>query len=79
MGNFRKKLSAILIVSLLITSISPATAAKATNMDLDLNFVEELEIDDSLIDDGMFYIPHSSIEVTEGEVGSAKKNIFLKL
>lgn len=72
----RKKLSAILIVSLLITSISPATVAKATNMDLDLNFVDELEIDDSLIDDGMFYIPHSSIEVTEGEEGSAKKYIF---
>ena len=72
----RKKLSAILIVSLLITSISPATVAKATNMDLDLNFVDELEIDDSLIDDGMFYIPHSSIEVNEGEEGSAKKYIF---
>ncbi|MBR1453727.1 MAG: hypothetical protein IJ593_03685, partial [Lachnospiraceae bacterium] len=61
----RKKISEVLVVSFVVTGISPATTiyAKETHY----QFVDEMEVDDTLIDDGMFYMPYSSLDVNEND------------
>ena len=61
----RRKISAVLIISILLTSISPSMATYAQNTNY--KFVDELEVDESLIDDDMFYMPYASLTTTEGD------------
>ena len=70
----KKRISAILIVCLIVSSISPISRAHASSTNY--NLVPELEVNEELIDDGMFYIPHDYLEVTEGENDARLKYLF---
>ena len=63
--DVRRKISEVLIISILLTSISPSMATYAQNTNY--KFVDELEVDESLIDDDMFYMPYASLTTTEGD------------
>ena len=63
--TLKKKISALLIVSLIVTGIAPAINVYAK--DMTYRFIEELEVEETLIDDNMFYMPYTSLEVTEGD------------
>ena len=63
--TFRRKISAVLICSMILPSIMHANVKQVYAKELMYNFVEEVEVDETYIDDGMFYIPYSSIEVSE--------------
>ena len=60
----KKRISAILIVSMLLANLNNFSMyAKETIY----QFVQEVEIDELLVDDGMFYMPHKVFEVKENE------------
>ena len=62
-NNYLKKiLSILLVVSMMFSSVS---FANFFENNVKLAFAPELEVDESFIDDGMFYIPHECLEVTE--------------
>ncbi len=61
----RKKISAVLICSMILPSFTHTSFNQVYAKELMYNFVEEVEVDETYIDDGMFYIPYSSIEVSE--------------
>ena len=70
----KKKTSIVLIVCLVLTNLSYVGNVYAE--DVSLNFADELEIEDTYIDDGMFYMPHRSLEVTEGDTSKKGKYVF---
>ena len=63
-GLIRKKVSEVLIVSLVAMNLTHINTYAA---DHKFNFAAEIEIDETKIDDDMFYIPHKTIEAKEGE------------
>ena len=62
----KKKVSEILVVCMLITSISPATRVYANNNEI-YRLIDELEVDEASVDEGMFYMPYASFEANEGD------------
>ena len=70
-NNYLKRiLSILLVVSMMFSSVS---FANFFENNMKLAFAPELEIDENFIDDGMFYIPHECLEVTEN--GETQKYI----
>ena len=67
----RRKTSEVLIVSLIATNL---IYINTNATDQKYNFIQEIEIDESFIDDDMFYIPHKYIEVKENDEN--KKYVF---
>ena len=74
--NLKRKVSILTIVSMVLTGLTPATSAFAeSHFTNDVyQFVDELEIEDTLVNEGMFYIPHSHLEVKENT--DNKKFVF---
>ncbi|MBR1454271.1 MAG: hypothetical protein IJ593_06460, partial [Lachnospiraceae bacterium] len=74
--SLKRKISILTIVSLVLTGLTPATSALAeSHFTNDVyQFVDELEIEDTLVNEGMFYIPHSHLEVKENT--DNKKFVF---
>lgn len=74
--NLKRKISILTIVSMVLTGLTPATSALAeSHFTNDVyQFVDELEIEDTLVNVGMFYIPHSHLEVKENT--DNKKFVF---
>ena len=71
----RAKISALLIVCLLVPNISYANPSVKQHSDgLNYQMIPEIEVDDAFIDDGMFYMPYSSLEVVEGDENN--KHVF---
>ena len=66
----KRFLSVALIISMVFNSV---TFANFFQNDTKYVFAPELEIDDSFIDDGMFYMPHDCLEVNEN--GDVKKYV----
>lgn len=64
----------MLIICLVATNISYVGIAYAN--DTNYQFVDEIEVEDAYIDDGMFYLPHKSLEVNEGGDNNKKKYVF---
>ena len=65
--NLRRKVSILTIISMIVVSLSPATSVYAGAKETEYNFASEVEIDDALVDDEMFYIPYKTIEAKEGD------------
>ena len=70
----KRRTSVVLIICLLLTNLSYVGNVYAD--DVSYQFVDELEIEDSYIDEGMFYMPHRSLEVTEGDKDKKGKYVF---
>ena len=60
----KRKISALLIVSMLFSNLIHLNLY-ANDIKFDYQYVPEIEIENSLIDDGMFYMPYGSFEVDE--------------
>ena len=67
----RRKTSEVLIVSLIAMNL---THINTYALDQKFNFIQEIEVDESLLDNDMFYIPHKSLEVTEND--AERKHVF---
>lgn len=62
----RKQVSIFIILAMLITSMTPALRIYAAK-EVEYFFADEVEVDETLIDDDMFYMPHKVIEAKEGD------------
>ena len=65
--SIKRRISVLVIISMIITSLSPATSVFATSYFTDekYQFVDEVEVEETLVNEGMFYIPHSHLEANE--------------
>ena len=59
------KISAVLIVSMIASGLTPALTVYANPTNY--QFINELEVDESLINDGMFYMPYSHFDANEND------------
>lgn len=59
----------LVIISMIITSLSPASSVFATSYFTNDKylFADEIEVEEDKVDDEMFYVPHNLFEVTEGD------------
>ena len=64
-NSLKRKTSILLIICLIISSIVPANSVYAKNTAYKL--IDELEITDDSIDDGMFYMPYNFFDVNEND------------
>ena len=66
---FKRRVSMLVIISMIITSLSPATSVFATSHFTNDKylFANEIEVEEDKVDDEMFYVPHNLFEVTEGD------------
>ena len=64
-NSLKRKTSILLIVCMIISSIVPANSVYAKNTAYKL--IDELEITDDSIDDGMFYMPYNFFDVNEND------------
>ena len=70
--DIKRKISAILIFSMLMTNVVYLIPTNANGINASL--IPECEVQEEYIDEGMFYMPYSSFEIDENdEVG---KRIF---
>lgn len=69
MGSLKRRVSILVIISMIMTSLSPATSVFAESYFTDDKylFIDEIEVEEDKVDDEMFYLPHKSFEVTEGD------------
>ena len=67
--SIKRRISVLVIISMIVTSLSPATSVFAEShfTNEKYQFVDEIEVEETLVDEGMFYIPHNLFEVTEGD------------
>ena len=61
----RRRISALLIVSLVATGLTPALDVRANNVTY--RFINEVEVDESLVSDGMFYMPYNYFDANEND------------
>ena len=61
---FKKVLCMVVVISMIFSSVSFANFFENS---MKMVFAPELEIDDNYVDDGMFYMPHEALEVTEND------------
>ena len=54
----------VVVISMIFSSVSFANFFENS---MKMVFAPELEIDDNYVDDGMFYMPHEALEVTEND------------
>ena len=63
--SFKKRISVVLIFSMILPYFTHIKGNYVYAKSIEHQFVNELEVDESYIDDGMFYMPYSSFEVNE--------------
>ncbi len=62
--NVKRKISILLIICMIVPNFSNTSVYAKESM---YKFVNELEIDETYIDDDMFYMPYSTLEVDEND------------
>lgn len=65
--NLKRRVSILIIISMVLTGIAPATSVYAEESYANYTFAPDVEVMDEGIEDDMFYIPHKTIEAKEGD------------